>query len=880
MDCGPACLTAFLGGFGIDANYGRLREACHTDIDGTSIDTVEEAAQLLGLDAEQIMLPADHLFIDEAAALPAIAVVRLPNGATHFLILWSRHGRFVQVMDPGGGRQWRTTAQIAKEMYIHTAVVPADAWREWTASEEFVRAFLRRLANLGIGTAAAQSIVEEAHCDATWHSIAAADAACRLVQSMLDSGALKKGNEAEHIFRALATAAREDEDAVAELFWSVRPKGEGQLAFKGVVLVRGRGVKASPKTDDLPHDLRAALEEPQPRPLSGVFRMLREDGMLGISALLSVWVITAFVLLIQAVMLRGLITLAGEIGSRRQLLAGGVALITVALALAVQRAGSALAIIRYGRIVENRVRVLFGDKVLRLEDRYFQSRLIGDMAERAHSIYLLRLLSSTVSRIITSLLELVLMVAGIIWLDPRQAPLAITAGLLSIGIPLLAQPALIERDLRARTHFGALARHYLDSMLGLTAIRAHSAERPIRGEQERLLVEWSRAAIAFLRTSVLTDAAQLASVTALAAWMLFRHIDGRTDYSGSLLLTYWALTLPFLGSFFASSLRSYPMTRNILRRILEPLGAPEIPESSDGADDFDGTGGTDGTDAAQVDSDGPIRPIVPPKATGVAIALRNVTVTPAGHSILRNLDLTIAPGEHVGIVGSSGAGKSTLIGLLLGWQTATSGEILVGGSPLDDIALERLRRVTAWVDPAIQLWNRPLLDNITYGSAPAARPPLDTLLRRSDLLDVLGRMRDGLQQHVGESGRLLSGGEGQRVRIARALARPNARLVLLDEAFRGLDRRKRRQLLEEARKHWAHATLLCVTHDIDDTTVLDRVIVMKHGAIIEQGAPATLLANADSAYAALLADHKRVETALWTRGWRRVRIEEGQLHEQ
>src|ERR1700676_5082131 len=101
MDCGPATLKSLLEGFGIHANYGRLREACQTDVDGTSIDTIEEAAVQLGLDADQIMVPADHVLLAESQALPAIVVVRLANGVTHFVVAWQRHGPLVQLMDPG-----------------------------------------------------------------------------------------------------------------------------------------------------------------------------------------------------------------------------------------------------------------------------------------------------------------------------------------------------------------------------------------------------------------------------------------------------------------------------------------------------------------------------------------------------------------------------------------------------------------------------------------------------------------------------------------------------------------------------------------------------------------------------------------------------------
>src|SRR5437667_4085916 len=109
MDCGPASLKCLLEGFGIPVSYGRLREACQTDVDGTSIDTIEDAATQLGLDAEQVMVPVDHLLVPAARLLPAVVVVRLPAGDMHFVVAWRRHGLLVQVMDPATGRRWPTS---------------------------------------------------------------------------------------------------------------------------------------------------------------------------------------------------------------------------------------------------------------------------------------------------------------------------------------------------------------------------------------------------------------------------------------------------------------------------------------------------------------------------------------------------------------------------------------------------------------------------------------------------------------------------------------------------------------------------------------------------------------------------------------------------
>ncbi len=106
MDCGPAALKCLLEGFGIPVSYGRLREACQTGVDGTSIDTLEVVANELGLHADQVMIPVDHVFLRAAPALPALVVVRHSSGPTHFVVVWRRVGSWLQVMDPSIGRRW------------------------------------------------------------------------------------------------------------------------------------------------------------------------------------------------------------------------------------------------------------------------------------------------------------------------------------------------------------------------------------------------------------------------------------------------------------------------------------------------------------------------------------------------------------------------------------------------------------------------------------------------------------------------------------------------------------------------------------------------------------------------------------------------------
>jgi ATP-binding cassette subfamily B protein len=128
---------------------------------------------------------------------------------------------------------------------------------------------------------------------------------------------------------------------------------------------------------------------------------------------------------------------------------------------------------------------------------------------------------------------------------------------------------------------------------------------------------------------------------------------------------------------------------------------------------------------------------------------------------------------------------------------------------------------------------------------------------------------------------MISGGEGQRTRVGRALARRHARLVVLDEPFRGLDLATRRELLAMVRRWWRDATLLWVTHDIVETERFDRVLVIDGGRIVEDGDPAVLCGRPGSRYAALVRGDQDMHAKEWSADkWRRVWIEGGKIREE
>jgi ATP-binding cassette subfamily B protein len=884
MDCGPAALKCLLEGFGIRASYGRLREACQTDVDGTSIDTIEDVALQLGLDAEQVLVPLDHVLLPAAEALPALVVVRLPSGVTHFVVAWARRGPFVQAMDPATGRRWPTARQFLDEVYVHEQPVPASAWRDWAGSEEFLRPLRRRLQDVGLERSATERLVGAAVADPSWRSLGALDSAARAADAIIRSAGVRRGPGAARLLERFFERAKDEapQDLAAPrtvpvAYWSVRPApvvaegggpqdGEETLILRGAVLLHVRGRRAAPAGGaraSLSAELVAALEEPPSRPGLELLRLLKADGLFTPGTLVAALVIAAAGVLLETLLLRGLLDIGIELGLAGQRLGAVAALVILATALLLLELPIAAGLLRLGRHLELRLRAAFLEKIPRLGDRYFRSRLTSDMAERGHSIHQIRLLPGLAGDLARSSFELLLTAAGIAWLEPASAPWAFLIAAVALGLPLAAQPVLAERDLRVRSHTAALGRHYLDALLGLVAVRAHGAERALRREHESLLVEWGRAGLSLQRAVVGVEALHFLAGFGLAAALLWNHVAREGESGAALLLVYWALNLPVLGQEVAIVAWQYPAHRNLTLRLLEPLGARE-------------------------DADAPAAPDASPLASsrvadgqpsGVGILLEGVAVRAAGRTILEGLDLVLEAGSHVAIVGPSGAGKSTLVGLLLGWHRPAAGRVLVDGAPLDGARLERLRRETAWLDPAVQLWNRSLLENLRYGSTHDGSARLADALEAAELLGLIEALPDGLQTPLGEGGALISGGEGQRVRLGRALLRSQVRLAILDEPFRGLDRERRGEFLRRSRVAWRHATLLCVTHDVGETQAFDRVLVVEGGRIVEDGPPRELAGRA-TRYAALLDAELALRSRLWLdAGWRRLRLESARLIE-
>lgn len=892
IDSGLVALQALLSGFSLSLPLEPLRAVSQTLGDPALIETLASVAQHFGLITDQMVLPADHVLLAHSHILPALTATPSADGSIRFLVLWRRLSDWVQIMDPRVGRRWISTRKALDLLPARTVPISAAQWRTEAAAPLFLNALRARLDGLLIPNATIEQWIAHASADPAWQTLARLDAAVRMTDALVRAGALRRATEATRVIERLF---RDTAQVVPSQYWSVEPNPDApdELLQHGIILIRIVGVHPTAPAAAQPLPATHIKAEPatlspaQPdargdalshaRSLRQVLDLMRADGLVT-PAILGIALVLATVgIMVQALLFQGILDLTALLRDQTQRLIflGAVFLFMLAL-FAVEIPINAI-LLRMGRRLEMRFRLRYLEKIPRLGDQYFQGHLKSDLVQRAHSLRQLHLLPELAVTLFRLGFQLLLTTLGIIWLDPGSALLALIATGVFVALAYFTQPLLQERDLRLRTQMGALSRFYLDAMLGLVPLKMHGAQRAFRREYEALVHDWARANWNLARLSNWLQALSVFVYAFFAVWLVFDFIARNGTTAGTLLFFFWILSLPVIATSLVQAVQQYPMLRSLTLRVLEPLNAPDENKFFTDNTTFSPSS-TDAFDRL----DEPDRPnLQSPPLPGVALAFDHVSVRLGGNMVLHDINLNIRAGEHVAIVGPSGAGKTTLVGLLLGWHQPVAGEGRADGTIIQGAHLQHLRRVTAWVDPAIQLWNRTLWENVLYGNAPRNLASPSRAIQEADLLGVVEQLDAGMETVLGESGGLVSGGEGQRVRLARGMAREGTRLVILDEPFRGLDRETRRKLLERARDFWRDATLLCVTHDVNETRAFERVLVIENGRLVEDAPPAQLAENPASRYRALLDGEEAVRSGLWSsEQWRQLWIQDGTLHEE
>jgi ATP-binding cassette subfamily B multidrug efflux pump len=224
--------------------------------------------------------------------------------------------------------------------------------------------------------------------------------------------------------------------------------------------------------------------------------------------------------------------------------------------------------------------------------------------------------------------------------------------------------------------------------------------------------------------------------------------------------------------------------------------------------------------------------------------------------VIDGLNLTIRPGEKIGLVGRSGAGKSTIVNLLLRLYDVESGRILVDGQDIAGVTQESLRRQIGMVTQDTSLMHRSVRENIVYGRPDATEADMLRAAERAEADDFIAGLSDpkgrkAYDAHVGERGVKLSGGQRQRVAIARVMLK-DAPILLLDEATSALDSEVEAAIQQSLYRLMEGKTVVAIAHRLSTIMAMDRLVVMDQGRIVELGDHASLLA-AGGIYARLWA---------------------------
>ncbi|MFI6064908.1 thiol reductant ABC exporter subunit CydD [Micromonospora sp. NPDC051227] len=399
--------------------------------------------------------------------------------------------------------------------------------------------------------------------------------------------------------------------------------------------------------------------------------------------------------------------------------------------------------------------------------------------------------------------------ARVVFADWSSAVIiAVTLPLIPVFGALLGWQAQAATERQWR-RLALLGGHFLDMVSGLPTLRAFGRARA-QTDVVRRMADGHRVAtmktlrIAFLSALVLELVATL-SVALVAVPVGIRLLGGGLALQTALLVLLLTpeayLPLRAAGSRFHASMEGLAA----LDEALTVSAAPTAPRSAEGA--------------SVPDARAEIR------FEGVTVAYERTTA-------LRDVTVTIRPGERIAIIGPSGAGKSTLLGLLLGFVVPTSGRITVGGVDLATADPDAWRKQLAWVPQRAHLFAASLADNIRLGAPDTPADILTAAVHDAALDDVVAGLPDGLDTLLGERGHGLSSGQRQRVALARAFLRA-APVVLLDEPTARLDTAAEAVVLDATRRLVAGRTALLVAHRPALLADADRILRIEDGRVTE-----------------------------------------------
>ncbi|MGW3099346.1 ABC transporter ATP-binding protein [Streptomyces sp. NPDC001102] len=458
-------------------------------------------------------------------------------------------------------------------------------------------------------------------------------------------------------------------------------------------------------------------------------------------------------------------------------------------------------------------------------ERYTSGRLISRSTTDVESLR--ELLNEGLQELVTVVLSFVSISAMLLWLDPGIGALAVVS-----FVPLYLLVRLYQRRAgrvyRVRsTAIAAVIVKFVETMNGIRPVRAFRREAANDAEFGVLNRRHERTnGDAMLEMARYVVGSRLVANTAVAAivlWGAYRVADGSLELGvlAAAVLYLRRLYDPIdrLGMF----LNAYQSAAASLEKIAGLLAqTPSVPEPSAPV-----------PLPALADGRGPGREVV---FDGVRFGYRT------GGEVLPRFDLTLPAGQTVAVVGTTGAGKSTLAKLLARFYDPSEGRVLLDGVDLRELSVPELRRGVVMVTQEAFLFSGTVAENIAIGRPEASREQIERAAKAIGAHDFIEALPDGYDTDVRKRGGRISAGQRQLVAFARALLADPA-VLILDEATSSLDVPGERAVQRAMSTVLRGRTAVVIAHRLSTVEIADRVLVMEHGRIVEDGAPAELVAG-------------------------------------
>jgi ATP-binding cassette, subfamily B, bacterial MsbA len=477
-----------------------------------------------------------------------------------------------------------------------------------------------------------------------------------------------------------------------------------------------------------------------------------------------------------------------------------------------------------GEMMVSRLRIDLYDHLLELPPSWFGRRRTGETVSNLTSdLGLVQHLASTITAdLIRRPFEIVFLIGLLFWLNSVLAAAALLVAPFVVGIVRFFGHAVRRRSMRMQETMGDIAGVFSESVSGVRILQAFTAEETMRNKFRALAEHYlARARRAYAATSAATPVTELVTAVSIGAIILY---GGRTVISG-------AITPGGFFTFMAILMATYQPVKTLVNALSEGNRA-----------------------AAALDRVYAILDTPPAHTAGAGrparfeseIRFENVSFHYDGGSseapVLSEISFGVRRGETVAFVGPSGAGKTTLLSLLPRFHDPSTGRILIDGVDLRELDVKTLRSRIGIVTQETFLFHDTIAANIALGKRDATRAEIEAAAEAAHILDFVRAQPQGFETMIGERGARLSGGEKQRIAIARALL-IDPPILVLDEATSSLDSESELHVQAAIERLIQGRTTLVIAHRLSTVQNANRILVLEAGRVVESGTHAELLAK-------------------------------------